>query len=129
MTAILRRAPYGVLYGRERVKDRRGTEVVQPDLSRPFEVRMLLQQVRSNRAEFKGQLTNDVRKLLFLTVDRQGNELVDVGPWTRVVAPDGSEWDLAAPPDLSGSRRGVKHWVAEVRARPPSRLTGVVDRT
>ena len=47
---------------------------------------MLLQQVRSNRAEFKGQLTNDVRKLLFLTVDSQGNELVDVGPWTRVVA-------------------------------------------
>lgn len=129
MSAILRRAPYGILYGREKVKGRRGNEVVQPDFSRPYRVRMLLQQVRSNRAEFKGQLTNNVVKLLFLTTDDQGNVLDDVGPWTRVVAADGSEWDLAAPPELSGSRRGVKHWVAEVKSRPPSRLTGVVDRT
>ncbi len=129
MSSVLRSAPFGVVYGRERRKDSRGNVVVQTDFSRPFEVRMLLQQVRSNRAEMQGQLTNDVRKVLFLPVDREGRRLADVGPWTQIVAPNGSTWDMAAPPELVGRRRGVKHWVAEVKSRPPSYLEGVVDRT
>ncbi len=46
MSSVLRSAPFGVVYGRERRKDSRGNIVVQTDFSRPFEVRMLLQQVR-----------------------------------------------------------------------------------
>lgn len=129
MGAILRGALIGVLYGRETVKDSRGNIHVQTDMSRPQRVRMSMDQVRSNRAEFKGQLTNDIRKCIFLPYDVNGHVLKDVGPWTLLVAPDGSKWDFASPPELVGRRRGTKHWVAEIKSRPPSNLDGVVDRT
>ena len=129
MSKLLRTAPIGVVYGRQKQRDSRGNIHVTVDHSRPRRVRMLLQQVRSNRAEYKGQLTNDVMKCLFLPYDVDGDPLDDVGPWTEVQWWDGTTWDMAQPPELVGRRRGTKHWVAEVKSRPPSRLEGVVDNT
>lgn len=129
MSVQLRNAPVGVIYGREIVLNRRGEEKVQADKSRPFRVRMLVQEIRSNRTEIAGQLTNNVRKLLMLPYDVNGVVLEDVGPWTVVEAPDGLSYDLTAPPIFVPGRRGrTGHWEAELKARPPSDLKGAVDR-
>lgn len=116
----------GVLYGRKRVRDSRGNIHVVPDKDRAFVVNMAVRGVRSNKAEAKGQLTNEVYTLFVDPVLPDGSRLPDVGVWGMAEC-DGRVWDLSSPLFLKRGRRRTEHWEAEVRARPPSDLTGVVD--
>jgi hypothetical protein len=108
----------GVVYGRKVSVDSRGNEQVVPDFDNPHEVGMSIHSVRSNRAEIKGQLTNEV---VVLHVDP---DVPDIGPWTCVVF-RGRQYDIASPPFYKTGRRRTSHWEAEVRARPPSDLKNV----
>lgn len=114
----------GVLYGRKRVRDKRGNLTTVPDMDRPFRCFMSIKQVRSNRGEAKGQLTNEVSLILVDPHTVDGAEIKDVGAWT-VIEFDGRKWDATAPPAFKRGTRRTSHWEFEVRPRPPSNLGGV----
>ncbi|WP_165218184.1 hypothetical protein [Schaalia sp. ZJ1691] len=88
---------------------------------------MSIRGIRSNRAEIKGQLTNEVARLFVDPVLPDGSALPDIGPWT-VVEFEGRKWDVVSPPFFKQGVRRTTHWECEVKALPPSDLRGVVDK-
>lgn len=112
------REKYGLVFPPRIVTDSRGNKAHVPDFDNPDRVRMSVQGLRSNRTEIAGQLTNEVVRAL---IDPE----YDLKPWS-VVEFEGRQYDLSAPPMFREGTRRTRHWVAELRARPPSRAGSVV---
>lgn len=118
------RRSLGTIYGRKKVVDSRGNEIVVVDFERPLRAFMDVKQIRANRSEIKGQLTNEVMRLFVSAKTVDGEALTDLGPWT-VVEFGGRRWDAAVPPIFVPGTRRTAHWEFEVKPLDSSDVRGV----
>lgn len=113
MSVQRRRGQVIKVWPRKLVTDSRGNKQYQPDLTvDPSLVKAAVIPQRSSKAEVPGQQEIDVVNIL---VDPSLVE--DIGLWARVEW-NGSQWDIAAPPQLRYGVRRTRHLTIPLRRRP-----------
>lgn len=94
----------------KQVTDRRGNQVMVPDLDNWHETNASIAPRRGSRAELPGYQAIDVYVITIPVLD-------GIGLWSRVEW-DGKQWDVIIPPQYHHGLPRTRHYSMEIRERP-----------